>query len=62
LISEITHIKISELLQRIEFLGSPPTYLIHIPENEDEILKALAKADVRGEKIVMASDRETIEL
>jgi ribonuclease Z len=62
LISEITHIKISELLQKIEFLGSPHTYLIHIPENEDEILKVLAKSGDRGKKIVIASDRQTIEI
>jgi hypothetical protein len=62
LISEITHLTISDLLGKMDLLGSPITYLTHIPEDEEaEINDFLNKMSEKVRKIELADDRQIIE-
>jgi hypothetical protein len=62
LISEITHITIPDLFEKINLLGSPLTYLIHITEEDEteihDFLKGLSR---RTNKVESAYDRQIIE-
>ena len=62
LISEITHISIADLFEKMYSLGLPLTYLTHIPENDEpEINNFLNNLSEKVKKIKLAYDRQIIE-
>ena len=62
LISEITHIAITDLFEKIDLLGSPITYLTHISEkDETDITDFLNNVSDKVRKIELADDRQIIE-
>ncbi len=62
LIAEVTHIKISELVEYLRSPGSPKTYLTHITEDDEaEIIEYLKNLQEPGIQIQSAEDRQAIE-
>ena len=62
LVSEITHITISDLLEKLVILGSPRTYITHITDDDEAgIVHLLDKLSPDGKKIELANDRQTIQ-
>jgi ribonuclease Z len=62
LISEITHITILDIFDKIDLLGSPKIYLTHVPEDDEaKINDYLNKKSEKVCKIELAYDRQIIE-
>jgi ribonuclease Z len=62
LISEITHISISDLFEKIKLLGSPRTFITHITEeDEPKINSFLKNLTIKEGKIELAADRQIVE-
>jgi hypothetical protein len=62
LISEITHITISDLFEKIKLLGSPRTFITHITEEDEPEINIFLKNLTKKEgKIELAADCQIIE-
>ena len=62
LISEIAHITLVDLFDKIDLLGSPKTYITHVPsDDETEINGFLNNMAEKGRIVELAYDRQIIE-
>ncbi|MBT8377862.1 MAG: MBL fold metallo-hydrolase [Ignavibacteria bacterium] len=62
LISEITHITISELSEKIKLFRFPKTYLTHITDGDEaELAQSIKNLIISEIKVELATDKQTFE-